>query len=263
MTKILGAKRVFDTATPSQYVWGSFNGAIDQAFLVCLNEMSKKEMGECEGQFKKLITDPTVRVNKKGIESYDIISYHRFIIYSNGEDPIRTSEDDRRNLIIKSSDELCDKEINKEYWIKMRKMINNPNSIKSIYNYLMDLPDLEYFHLTKLPKTEYHMDLLDKHESVELSFIRHFASSTQTLETKSFTSVEMIARFNDYIKSVGNKEYNINAATLMLRLKHLKINGLTKKHTNTGNITVIDFEQVKKYFDIPLECEVKEFETDY
>jgi len=264
MTKILGAKRVFDTATPSQFVWGDFNGAMEQAFLVCLNEMSKKELGECDGKFKKLITDPTIRINKKGIESYDITSYHRFVVCSNGEDPIRTSEDDRRNLIIKCSDELCNKDINKDYWIKMRKLINNTNSIKSIYNYLMSIPDLEYFHLTKLPRTEYHQDILDKNEPVELSFIKCLAFNTNTIETKCYKADELISRFNDYIRSIGKKEYNLDAPTLLLRLKNLNIKGLTKKKTKVGNLTQIDFEQLKKHFDIPIECAIEErFETDF
>jgi hypothetical protein len=264
MGKILGAKRVFDTAIPSQYVWGEFNNAMEQAFFICLDELSKKEMGECDGRFKKLITDPTIRINNKGVNSFTIKSYHRFMICSNNEDPIKTSEDDRRNLIIRCSDELCDKDINKEYWKRMRKLIDDPNAIKSIYNYLMDIPDLEYFHLTKLPKTEYHQDILDKNESVEQSFIKSLAFNTNTIETKTYRADELIIRFNDYIKSVGKKEYNIDASTLMLRLKNLDIPGVSKKKTKACNLTVIDFEQLKKHFEVPLECNIEEkFETDF
>ena len=261
MTKILGAKRVFDTATPTQYVWGDFNGAMEQAFLVCLNEMSKKEMGECDGRFKKLITDPTIRINKKGIESFEIQSFHRFMICSNNDDPVKTSEDDRRNIIIKCSDELCDKEKNKDYWIKMRKLINNGNAIKTIYNHLTTLPDLEHFHLTKLPKTEYHKDILDKNEPVELSFAKSLALESNTLETKTYKADEIITKFNDFIKTIGKKEYNIDAPTLLLRLKNLNIKGLTKKSTKVCNLTQIDFKELKMHFNIKCHIE-KEYETE-
>ncbi len=65
----------------------------------------KKETVECEGKIKGLITDPKLTINNKGVNQYDIMSFHRFLITTNNSEPINTSHDDRRNLIIRSSDE--------------------------------------------------------------------------------------------------------------------------------------------------------------
>ena len=88
---------------------GDFNGRMANTFLINLNELSKKETTDSEGKIKALITDPKITINNKGIAQYDINSFHRFIITTNKEEPINTGRDDRRNLIIRSSDELCDK----------------------------------------------------------------------------------------------------------------------------------------------------------
>jgi hypothetical protein len=49
-----------------------------------------------------------------------IKSYHRFIISTNKDDPIATSKDDRRNLIIRCSDELVN---NKIYFDKLHHLL--------------------------------------------------------------------------------------------------------------------------------------------
>ena len=42
LKKIIGEKKVLDTTKPSQFCWGQFNGCMVNAYLVCLNEISKK-----------------------------------------------------------------------------------------------------------------------------------------------------------------------------------------------------------------------------
>jgi hypothetical protein len=104
---MLGNKKVFETSNPSRDVWGNFNGQMSSCFLVNLNELSKKDTLESEGVFKNLVTDGSLTINNKGVNSFEIVSHHRFIITTNNEDPIKTTKDDRRKLIIRSSDEKC------------------------------------------------------------------------------------------------------------------------------------------------------------
>ena len=106
LTKMLGGQKVLETSTPSRDVWGDFNGVMSDAFFVNLNELSKKETIESEGKIKALITDNAMTINQKGINQYSIRSYHRFMVTTNKEEPINTSKDDRRNMIISSSNEF-------------------------------------------------------------------------------------------------------------------------------------------------------------
>ena len=104
--KMLGNEKVFETTNPNRDVWGDFNGMMCNCFLVNLNELSKKDTMDAEGKIKGLITDNTLAINQKGIPQYKIKSYHRFITTTNKEEPVNTTNGDRRNLIIRSSDEI-------------------------------------------------------------------------------------------------------------------------------------------------------------
>jgi phage/plasmid-associated DNA primase len=93
------------------------------AFLVNLNELEKKASVEHEGKVKGLITDPMMTINQKGVNQFKIKSYHRFIAFTNKDDPIKTSGDDRRNFIIRSSDELIPKT---EYQNNLKELSRTP-----------------------------------------------------------------------------------------------------------------------------------------
>ena len=105
MSLMLGSSRVFETTQPSRDVWGSFNGLMTDKFLINLNELSKNETIGASGQIKALVKDPTITFNNKGVNQINIKSYHRFIITTNKEEPIASTKDDRRNLVIRCSDE--------------------------------------------------------------------------------------------------------------------------------------------------------------
>ena len=63
------------------------------AFLVNLNELSKKDSINALGAIKDLIKD-------HGMIAFKTRSFHRFIMTTNGDESITTTKDDRRNLII-------------------------------------------------------------------------------------------------------------------------------------------------------------------
>jgi len=131
LTLMFGNKKVLETSDPSRDVWGNFNGIMTNTFFVNLNELSKKDTLEAEGKFKALITDPTLNINNKGINQISIQSYHRFIITTNKEDPIKTTNDDRRNLIIRCSDEKR----GEEYFNKINEYLDDINVIRSCYDF--------------------------------------------------------------------------------------------------------------------------------
>ena len=110
---MLGKSKVFETTTPRRDVFGDFNGKMADAFLVIFNELSKAEIKGCSGKMKALITDESLIINRKGSNQYEIRSHHRSMITTNNPDPVNTSKDDRRNLIIRGCDDMIG---NKEYF---------------------------------------------------------------------------------------------------------------------------------------------------
>jgi len=269
MGKIIGEGRIVDTPKPSQFVFGDFNGCMANAYLVCMNEMSKKEMNDAEGYFKTLITDPYVWINPKGIESYKIQSFHRFVVFSNNDDPVKTSADDRRNLIIRCSDELCDKDVNKEYWKRMRQIIEDPNAIKSIYNYLMSIPNLDTFHHNALPKTEYQQDIITKNEPIQLQFVKWLVSNDQYKHNNSvvaFKAEQLMMQFKIFKEKMNLEGYKeLSANSLIMLIKNQNIVGITKQKTKICNNSLYDMKAIRSHFCvefIPEDEETEEFQVD-
>ena len=139
LVRMLGKDKVFETTKPSQHVWGHFNGEMRSCFLVHLAELSKKEFTDNNGVVKGLVTDPTMIINGKGTKPHSINSYHRFIATTNNEDPVPTDNSDRRNSIIRCSDE---KKGDKEYFNTFYKDLADEDVIRTIYDYFMEIPNI-------------------------------------------------------------------------------------------------------------------------
>ena len=138
---------------------------------------------------------------------FPIQSFHRFIITTNNEDPIKTTKDDRRKIIIKSSDELCG---NKEYFNDLYKLLDDVDVIKSCYEYFKAIPDMDKFNSLPMPVTQYHADLKELSVSPIESWLRDFTYNN-FYEKKP---IELLGKdahklFCDWTKKCGI-EYNVN-----------------------------------------------------
>ena len=248
LEKMMGKSKVFETATPSRDVWGDFNGRMASTFLINLNELSKKETMESEGRIKALITDPTLTINNKGVNRYEIDSYHRFLITTNKEEPVNSSKDDRRKLIVRSSDELIG---NKEYFTKMYEMFDDVNVIKTCYEYFKSIPNMNEFDKLKMPTTTYHEELKEMSVSPLENWLKALTlenfyekENVEIVDKKQFDS------FKDWCKNCGI-EYNLSSIQFGVRLKRLSINGISfGKHTKSGNTRIFNFVQLKEHFKI-------------
>lgn len=247
LRKIMGKNKVFETTNPERDVWGNFNAQMTDCFLVNLNELKKKSTCEFMGIIKGLITDNSLTINPKGVNQYTIDSYHRFLITTNKNDPIPTHARDRRNLIIRSSDELSGK---KEYFTKFRELLNNENVIRTCYDYFVNLPGLDTFHQLPLPKTKYQNELRFMNLSPVELFLVNMCETSQPTDKIELLSKEVFDRFQAWV-SENNIEYTTTSQKLAVNLNLLNLKGITKgKHTNAGNTKVFDIGLLRKHFQL-------------
>ena len=184
-------------------------------------------------------------INAKGKDQFEMNSYHRFIITTNKEDPIATSQDDRRNLIIRTSDELIGK---KEYFNKLHTLLDDINVIRTCYDYFKNIPDLDKFNNIPLPKTQYQENLRLLDLSPPEQFLIDFCTKNEGIvevENKDFFS-----QFLNFIDS-ANIEYNTTPLKFGVKIANLKISGIEKgKHTKTGDYRNINVDKINKHFNI-------------
>jgi putative DNA primase/helicase len=246
--KMLGDSKIFQTSTPSRDVFGEFNNHMANSFLVNLDELSKKETLDSEGKIKALITEPKLTINNKGINKFDIQSYHRFIITTNNEEPIVTKSDDRRKFIIRSSDEKIG---DKEYFKTLYEYMDDVNVVKTCYEYFKSIPDMQDFNKLTLPSTEYQNELKEMSKSPIESWLYDFTLKNQDRDIIELKPESILERFNEWTIENG-VEYNIDSLKLMVRMNRLKINGIEKHHTKKGNVSKFNIELMKKHFGIGL-----------
>lgn len=239
--KMLGHSKVFETTNPSRDVWGDFNGQMADCYLVNLNELSKKDTIESAGKIKGLITDSTLTINNKGVNKYEIPSYHRFFGSTNSEEPWNTAFDDRRNWIIRCSDELIG---NKEYFDNFYELMNNTNVIKTCYEYFKSIPGMDKFHKIPVPVTEYQKNLAEYSKSPIQLWLEHFAYTQDDVVV--FTSSELYAIFDAWLKESGFK-HEINSLQFTQRLARMKIDGISTVHTRVCKSKEFDFKRIRAH----------------
>lgn len=202
-------------------VWGDFNGRMCNTFLINLNELSKKETAECEGRIKGLVTDPKLTINNKGLNQYDIRYFHRFIITTNNSEPINTSKDDRRNLIIRSSDEKCG---DRDYFNRLYTILDDVNVIKTCYEYFKAIEGMDKFNKLDIPVTEYQNNLKELSTSPIEQWLEAFTLENYDKEQIELTGKEACVLFNGWCKENGIN-YSVDTQKL-------------KKHFNIGCLLV-------------------------
>jgi hypothetical protein len=175
-----------------------------------------------------------------------INSYHHYIITTNEENPIKTDKNDRRKVIIRSSNELIK---NVDYFKKMYKIMENSNIIRTCLDYFKN-HDISKFEHEDKPSTEYHHDLQQMAITAPQQWLMDFTISNM----KEPKIIELIGSeiYNRFVLwcNANNKKYDTDASKLALKLTNLKIDGLNKgRHTTSGNTKYFDIEKLVKLFD--------------
>lgn len=246
---MMGYSKLMETTHPSRDCWGSFNSMMQNCFLCNLNEMSLKETADAEGRIKGLITDNALNINKKGIDTYAIKSYHRFFITTNNDNPIKSKKDDRRNVVIISSDELIG---DMKYFEDTRELFARVETQKVIYDYLMAIPNLNNFGSIIRPITEFQEDMQELSRNVFDEWLEFFTYEFRnTDEVIEYSCNDCYTMFKNWAKKSGNDKYETNTIKMSIALKRLNISGFSKIKKNCGNrYNTFDIIKLRKYFNI-------------
>jgi hypothetical protein len=173
LEKLLGTTRMLVTDKPHQVVWGTYNPLMSSAMVVVLDDCVPDEVKDAEKSLKGLISNPEIIIRDLYRSPVPQKSLHRFIVCSNEDRIIKVDESQRRYLFVRCSDELCNPmgadAAKTQYFDRMHAMMNNLNSLRSIYDYLkyrinvpmnfdgLTVPVTTFHHL----KVEEHRDFLD------------------------------------------------------------------------------------------------------
>lgn len=233
-----GDCKKLETSQPERDVWGPFNESLLDAYLIVLSETDKRNSMGHDGKIKAIITDPVVNINPKGKKGFHINSYHRIIQNSNNEDPTMTSKTDRRNVIIRCSDEMRG---NTEYFDNLISALRRPHALRSIYWVFKEL-DISTFKRGYRIETAYHADIIEHNQNpLDLFMMWVAENNTGVLEVSSTDLLKMFMHWKEETRFKFGE--NMNVLSLMkkisLQLK-LPAGAFDSKRTRTCNLKVID-----------------------
>ncbi|KAH9259649.1 hypothetical protein BASA81_002071 [Batrachochytrium salamandrivorans] len=251
LRRMMGAKKVFESTNPSRDVWGSFNGRMANCFLVVLSEISKKDSAESEGRIKGLITDSALTINNKGVDSYEIESYHRFMSATNAEQFMTIKHGSRRHCVVRSSDEKIG---DKDYFTHLRELLDDVNVVKTCFEYFKNLEGLDKFGSLPLPISEHQKILQDSAVSPVELWIKKIVGETNE-GTVEMSAADSYTSFCNFLITNGFKNYEVNSLQFATRLGLLKIDGVgSGPRKNNQRSRIFDVAKVRAHFKMGGEC---------
>lgn len=247
------AGKYFECSSPERDIWGQFNGALLTNTLICLSEIDKRNTFGADGKIKALITDKRVNINQKNREPFEINSYHRFVTTTNNPDPIQLEEGDRRNCIIKTSDE---KKGDFAYFTEFLQETLSASGLLTIYSWLNSI-NLDNVELRNIPHSQYHHTIRE-HSRQPLDLFFEWWVQRQFLSTRDEPvekmGAEMLAEFRSYKESQGGGIDVKNAGDLIKKLVislNLPKGAIEKgQRRRAGQPNIYDIKMLRKHYNL-------------
>lgn len=242
-----GSKRCWETTSPEKEVFGHFNGAMKDAFLVCFNEVNKSNFYNLNDKKKAVITDNNININIKGIPEFNIPSYHRFIAFTNNPEP--ATKNARRDIFIRCSNEKVG---NTEYFTEGFNYATDMECCAYIYNYFMKCPTKVKINAVDIPKTDYDEIIESAQENPIISFIKDFIIDNDTLTERRVDADALFEDYRDYCCRNDISLETINKVKFGVRLQFIKGKHIIKERKKVNkkmrNIYVFNIpELIKQY----------------
>lgn len=152
---------------------GNFNSRLMNKKMVVINEMVSVA-GEWRSDFetiKTMATSPTINIEKKGIDSVEMVNRLCIWMLSNSPDSIILQESDRRHFCLSVNEEFVG---NDEYFKHLLTYLNETNGAL-FYRYIIkwgDKEELDCNSHRKIPMTAFKQEIIEKNESSPLKFAK-------------------------------------------------------------------------------------------
>ena len=210
---------------------GRFNTILQGKRLICINEMSstKDEFRKNWDCMKSYITDPTILIEPKGINSYDIDNISNFIMFTNHRDSIIVEETDRRYAIFEMSHKYMN---NNDYFGKIRDLCFNQSVADEFYTYLMNFQSVP---LCKIPNSDLRSEMINLSKPNPMRFLEWIrededAQVQLSIENNRVRPIDLYNSYKGWCNDNGERCFsNTKFGTVIApKIQKIKSNGVYK-----------------------------------
>ncbi len=146
---LLGGEH-FIVAHDDRYLISNFNGHMDSCLCLVLDEAFWSGDKSAEGKLKGITTSPTIRIERKGKESYVVDNLARLIIIGNEKWLVPASNDERRYAVLDVGD---GRKQDTKFFHDMRVLIDEKGGNQVLLHFLKTF-DLKNIDVNIAPKTQ-------------------------------------------------------------------------------------------------------------
>jgi hypothetical protein len=212
---------------------GKYNEFIENKRLVLINEMcsTRDTFHSSFDKIKANITDPTLQIKRRYVDSYSIENIGNYILCSNHRDSVIVSASDRRYTMFEVSN--CYKG-NTSFFNELARKAYNQKSGDAFYTYLKQF---KCVNVKEIIETNLRQDAKDISLSSTMKFIKSIEevplrNSSNKLILR-LTAIALYARYRTW--SQENGERCVSSTKFGLEVKKK----LEKKRTNKGVVYVL------------------------
>lgn len=126
---------------------GQFNSdSSNMLFIQCDEAMNSQRRADAN-KLKSMITDPTRRIEPKGVNAYEVEDHSRYLFTSNERDnalAIVDGQADRRYTVFDTSDDYAKdgnapQDVKKKFWGELYEWTNDETNLAKLHRYFLDL----------------------------------------------------------------------------------------------------------------------------
>lgn len=143
-------KSNYISVTNRRYLTGNFNAHLERCLMINLDEAFWSGDKQADSLLKILISEPTHRIERKGMESYNISNHTRVMIMGNEKWLVPATEDERRYAVFEVSQKRMQ---DNSFFSEMDYGMKICGGLNYLFQYLKEF-DLKGIDLDIPPKTQ-------------------------------------------------------------------------------------------------------------
>lgn len=239
---IIGSDYYLNTVK-TDLVFGRFNSMLKNKIICVINEAEGSNTWKIIESIKEATTSLTLPIEQKGRDPILLTNIAGFIFFTNNENALKVSQDDRRTVAIE-----CDNTFrnNTEYFKKILEEIESKIYDKLFYNYLCSLDSDNYDFTNNRPMTDLYANMKDMTKSPIIHYLENLLIShnANNIKEMKYKSTDLFNRFQKYLEA-GNIKFEIT--NIKFGKLITKIECIESSHTSIGTSYTVKTDILRQY----------------
>lgn len=195
--KMFGAELYYETANPVQDLWSRFALGRKNRLLINIDETSGKDTYPHAEQIKNMLTSPNYNYEQKGVTPITLKNFNRVVNTTNNLNPIKITEQDRRNFVVKSSDEKLG---DKEYFDNLVAYFEDEANQKAIFEYLKSIDISNVNWIRDRPITEIYRNIQEANVPIHIKCFKWLVETNSDDTVLRYTGEGLLEQYLEFLK---------------------------------------------------------------